>query len=203
MIAAVATLLSLGCAIAPALSPRDCTPGASSACACPGASGVQTCGDDGTLGACACADGGAPVEDASPATQDAPLAPSDATDAPSPPRDAGAPSEVISDDAGTVRDVPPPPCRWQTCGTACVRVSDGPLNCGGCGHVCAPRFAGADVVCVHGSCVERCREGLVACGSGLCVEYNLESFDCLRCGSSCPTGYYCQTRATPSRCVRD
>ncbi|MFO0608589.1 MAG: hypothetical protein U0324_35815 [Polyangiales bacterium] len=40
--------------------PSSCTPGASVACSCPsGAPGVQACSAAGTLGECACADGGA------------------------------------------------------------------------------------------------------------------------------------------------
>lgn len=62
LVALLAVLVA--CSAAPAISPRDCTPGATSACACPGAVGVQTCGADGTLGACVCADAGVSREDA-------------------------------------------------------------------------------------------------------------------------------------------
>lgn len=54
--AVVATLAALGCAVDPVTAPRDCTPGASVACACPGASGVQTYADEGVLSACECPD---------------------------------------------------------------------------------------------------------------------------------------------------
>lgn len=56
-----ALLLALtlaACATDPTLAPRDCTPGATSACVCPGASGVQTCTAEGQLSACVCADAG-------------------------------------------------------------------------------------------------------------------------------------------------
>lgn len=56
---ALVLALALGCAADPALAPRDCTPGTSSPCACPGgAAGAQTCTAEGRVGACVCADAG-------------------------------------------------------------------------------------------------------------------------------------------------
>ena len=103
----VALLLALvACSVDPALATRDCTPGATSSCACPGATGVQTCGADGRLAACVCADAGqladapavdAPPADAGPAPEDRPPAEdrpaavdaADAAPADAPPPDAG------------------------------------------------------------------------------------------------------------------
>lgn len=113
--------LALGCSSA-VDPPTRCTPGASVACACPGASGVQTCTAEGVLGACVCADAGPSVDvvtrdvvDAG-AARDVPLRPAD-------PRCA---------DRLTARD-------W--CGPddggACVDRQGDPMNCGGCGARCS------------------------------------------------------------------
>lgn len=97
----VAALL-VACASDP-VAPRDCTPGATNVCACPGGpAGVQTCTAAGTLGACACPDAGglSDVVDAGP-PEDRP-APIDSATAPDV-VDAGAGLDVV--DAGPARDV--------------------------------------------------------------------------------------------------
>lgn len=133
----VALLLALvACSAGPTVAPRDCTPGAVSACACPGASGTQTCSAGGTLGACVCADAGAGVDAAS------------STDA-AMPRDAGPrdvplrPADPRCADRLTARD-------W--CGPddggVCVDLRGGSNNCGSCGRVCQPPFT----ECFEGLC---------------------------------------------------
>lgn len=132
----VALLLALvACSAGPTVAPRDCTPGAVSACACPGASGTQTCSAGGTLGACVCADAGAGVDAASStdaatprdALRDVPLRPAD-------PRCA---------DRLTARDW----CGPDGSGMCVDRMTD-PNNCGGCGARCT----GAMSECFDGLC---------------------------------------------------
>lgn len=129
-------LLCVACSAGPTVAPRNCTPGATSACACPGASGVQTCTADGTLGACVCADAGARVDATS--SSDAGVRP-DAG-----PRDVPLrPADPRCADRLTARD-------W--CGPdgsgACVDRMTDPNNCGGCGARCT----GAMSECFDGLC---------------------------------------------------
>ena len=129
-------LLCVACSAGPTVAPRDCTPGATAACACPGASGVQTCTAGGTLGACVCADAGARVDATS--SSDAAM-----------PRDAGPrdvplrPADPRCADRLTARD-------W--CGPddggVCVDRQGDSNNCGGCGRVCQPPFT----ECFEGLC---------------------------------------------------
>lgn len=169
-------LVLLGCAADPVLPPRDCTPGQTSACACVGgATGVQTCGTGGTLGACVCPDGGsaADVVDASSpvdvvALEDRPAV-----------VDTGAPDvasgvDVVDAGAPDVRDAPAfdvPSCTPQqtACGplpTDCVRLDIGtgdspPRNCGACGVTCAPGEG-----CIDGRCTNPCPRGQLLCEAG-------------------------------------
>ena len=171
--AVVATLADLGCAVDPVTAPRDCTPGASVACACPGASGVQVCTAEGVLGACECPDAGAlgdaGGEDAPQSRQDALQAAPDAPDAQAPAPDAGAPREAatVGADAGAtvepVRDVP------------------------------AAHAAGR--------CSYACAAGFVPCGFGRCVDPRAPGFDCARCDFQCPLGQVCRiVNADRSEC---
>lgn len=129
-------LLFAACSSSPTVAPRDCTPGATSACVCPGANGAQTCSAEGRLGACVCPDAGARVDAASSSDagalqdgggRDVPLRPAD-------PRCA---------DRLTARD-------W--CGPddggVCVDRQRDPNNCGGCGARCT----GAMSECFDGLC---------------------------------------------------
>lgn len=146
----ILALLS-ACSAAPAISPRDCTPGATSACACPGASGVQTCGADGALGACVCADAGGGVDavtssDAAPAL--------DRVD----PRDAAVPADLVAVvDAPQLPDVADagrcPNGTRAVCDGRSVSLQSGELvdgvrrHCGACGTTCA-----AGEFCVQCQC---------------------------------------------------
>lgn len=198
-------ILALGCSASPALSPRDCTPGVSVACACPGASGVQVCGDDGELAPCVCSDAGAPVEDAPPLPSDAPAAPSDAPDvrravgADVPPLmgDVVSPSrDVVAVD--TARACDP----RQTCGSVCVEdYATDPRNCGGCFIACPAGGAGTVPTCRGGRCDTGCLPGLVPCGVGVCVDPASSAFDCAACGFSCPSSQRCDYDGRRGRCV--
>ena len=77
-----AALLISACATDPALAPRDCTPGTTTGCVCPGvlASGVQVCSADGQLGACMCPDAGGLADVV--AVGDSAASPSDANSPP-------------------------------------------------------------------------------------------------------------------------
>lgn len=206
----LALVLLVACSASPALAPRDCTPGATVACACPGASGVQTCGADGTLGACVCADAGI-AEDARPAAVDAPSVPDVGADAGSPALDAPGPQDRPQgpDAAETGSGMPDAtqdtgvPCEPRNvCGSVCVEeyLTD-PQNCGACFIRCAPRAVGAVPACSGGVCVLRCGEGLVACGVDRCVSPLAPSFDCQQCGYSCPDGQRCDYDGRRGRCV--
>jgi len=150
-------LLLAACAADPVIAPRDCTPGTTTSCACPGASGVQTCTAAGTVGACVCPDAGG--GDAV-AVADAP-----AVDVVSP-ENRPAPVDVVAvADAGTdavdapVVDVDPrqtPECRAvnQTCDGRRVNVQTGErdggvtYHCGRCGNTCAAGFGCLTCVCI-------------------------------------------------------
>jgi len=207
MRALVAILAALtACAVEPSLSPRDCTPGVSTPCACAdGRSGAQVCQGDGVMGACAClspADAGA--------APDAPAAPSDAraeaataADALSPVRDAGAPSDSAQEAAPPVpADVPPACPPALRCGAECmVDAQTDPRHCGGCGIRCPAPPRGMVAVCAAGRCGATCLEGFVQCGS-ICVDPRREGFDCRRCGYQCPIGEVCRgVNADRAECV--
>ena len=147
-------LLFVACSAGPTVAPRDCTPGATSACVCPGATGVQTCTAEGRLGACVCADAGAQV-DVVTSSSDAAL-------------DAPAPSD--RPEASDVADAPPAdnglnprctPSTLATCaspgfGEGCwdLQTSNGRIpatHCGACGNACPE----AAPECVGGRCTVR------------------------------------------------
>lgn len=144
-----AALLLAACST-PAIAPRDCTPGQTTSCACPGgASAVQVCGTDGTLGSCLCPDAGATVDrpDA-PAPEDRP-APMDRVELPDvvlerdagvedrpdvqPDHfDAGAPDVVVGGDAA---------CREP--GVAILRRCANDNDC----NACSPGVSGLTWCC--------------------------------------------------------
>lgn len=201
--AVVATLAALGCAVDPATAPRDCTPGASVACACPGASGVQTCTAEGELSACECPDAGvmgdASAEDAPPSREDAPQAAPDAPDVRAPMPDAGAPREAatVGADAGAsvepARDVPVVCTTRYTCGADCVSsFQSDARHCGFCGNACPVVGTGTVPACAAGRCSYACAEGFVPCGFGRCVDPRAPGFDCARCDFQCPLGQVCR-----------
>lgn len=135
------------CSAAPALSPRDCTPGTTSACACPAASGVQTCGSDGTLGPCLCPDAGAHVDAVTPrpdavATVDR-AEPTD--DSPAPIDVASVPDVV---DGGRCPNGTRAVCDGRSVSLQSGELVDGlRRHCGACGTTCA-----AGEFCVQCQC---------------------------------------------------
>lgn len=199
------------CSASPAISPRDCTPGATSACACPGASGVQTCGADGTLGACVCADAGGvdavssrldvtPFPDrlgSAPDVVDASVAPGadgavGAADAPELPDvvDAGELDAGSTADAGQ-GDAECP---------LFVDVASDPMNCGRCGNVC-PAGPNEMPRCNLGGCAGRCLPGFQQCdtnvANGCETDINNDARNCGACRNACPSNQVCRT----GRCV--
>lgn len=204
----LAAVLAFGCSVSAELAPRDCTPGTTAACVCPGGvAGAQVCDEGGTVGACSC-----------PA--DAPSVPADAPDAatPVPPADVPAmgAQEASMADAAVTADValapdvvvPPQPSRdvvtcdpRYLCGSTCVdSFATDPANCGACGVRCAARGAGSVPECSQGVCVHRCAPGLVACGVALCIDPGGPRYNCAECGYVCGAGFVCNART--SRCER-
>lgn len=195
---ALLILVLLGCAVDPTLAPRDCTPGQTAPCACPGATGVQTCEAPGELGACVCPDAGsaadvpatdAPAQpvDAPPVPDAAPDAPTDAADAGSPqdaPQDAPAPDVVMSP-----ADVP------RTCPD--VDLMRDVANCGACGNAC-PMFPNDMMRCVEGSCVSfGCVVGFLGCDSNTANGCETEILANVRhCGA-------CRRACAPSQTCRN
>ena len=175
-------VLLVACAVDPALAPRDCTPGQTAACACPGASGVQTCDEEGRLGACECSDAGS-VPDVADVPEDRHLV-TDASDV----ADA-APADVV--DASVAPDVVTCEPR-QTCGADCVTdYQSDPRHCGACFIRCQPSGPGTVPVCIAGRCSYACAPGMVPCGVNRCVDPFAPGFDCRRCGDQCPNGQTC------------
>lgn len=153
---AALVLLLAACAADPVIAPRDCTPGTTTSCACPGASGVQTCTAAGTVGACVCPDGGGGVDA---------VAVGDGAGADAPAiGDGGAPTDVVAvGDVVPSRDVPPtddggdprcPPnapamCAEGSCWN--LQTSNGMIparHCGACNAPCP----GTAPECVGGRC---------------------------------------------------
>lgn len=133
-------LVLLGCSADPVIAPRDCTPGTTTTCACPGASGVQTCTAAGTVGACVCPDGGGGAD----AVAVADVLRADVVDA-APPRDVPLrPADPQCADRLTARDW----CALSDGGGLCVDRTSDPMNCGRCGARCT----GALSECFDGVC---------------------------------------------------
>lgn len=198
----IAAAFALGCSVSAEIAPRDCTPGTTAACACPGGSvGAQVCDEAGAVGTCSC-----PAE--------APPVPADASDASTavPPADVPAmgAQEAGTVDAAVSADVvaPPTPTRdvvacdpRHLCGATCVdSFATDPANCGACGVRCSPRADGGVPACSQGVCVHRCAPGLVACSLTRCADPTLPGFDCQQCSWQCAAGFVCSPRT--SRCER-
>lgn len=136
MRAALLALLVVACS-SPSIAPRDCTPGTTSACVCPGASGVQTCTAEGRVGACVCADAGMVLQDAGE-LPDAPPA----TDRSELPDVATARDAGLEDAAEARADAPPAATDAATAGDAQVSC-EGPIprRCSSSAHcqaMCLP-----------------------------------------------------------------
>lgn len=180
----------LGCAVDPAVAPRDCTPGQTAACACPGASGVQTCDEGGVLGACLCPDAGsadvvavadAPAVDAvTPEDRPAPTDVVAVADAPQP----DVVDVVTAPDVMTAPDVP------RVCPG--VDLMRDVMNCGACGNVCEDR-PGATRACVMGSCRYACIGSRGDCdgipSNGCETTTSTSAQHCGACGRACVAPY--------------
>lgn len=206
-------ILIVACAADPVLAPRDCTPGQTIPCACPGASAVQVCDPDGHLGACACPDGGG-ADDVVP-VQDRPapdaVAPEDrpsadvvaARDVASSPDvvDAGVGRDVLDESAicrircGPNAECTEAGCRCTgdavSCGGICRDLRTDPMNCGACGSRCPVGHS-----CSLGVCAGVLADGGVVCGLILTTLAS-DTRNCGACGNVCPAGRRC----IESQCV--
>jgi len=212
----LAAVLAFGCSVSAEIAPRDCTPGTTGACVCPGGVvGVQVCDEGGAVGACSCpaeapsvpagaSDAATPVlptDAPATATGDAVTAPGDAVTADAAvPADVALPPDVVAPPPQPSRDVVACEPR-NLCGTVCVTdYSTDPMNCGGCFVRCHARADGGVPACSQGVCVHRCAPGLVACGPTLCVDPSGPRYNCAECGNVCAAGFVCSPRT--SRCER-
>jgi hypothetical protein len=81
----------------------------------------------------------------------------------------------------------------QCCPSGCADLNSDPLNCGKCGHLCAPT-----ATCVAGACHTpttcnggpACMPPDVCCGSG-CVDTSSDPNNCGKCGFACSPGETC------------
>lgn len=71
------------------------------------------------------------------------------------------------------------------CGTRCIDTSRDALNCGTCGHACAPSED-----CVASQCTLVCGEGLTEC-AGECVNLAVDVAHCGGCNQPCLPGQVC------------
>lgn len=181
----------LGCAVDPAIAPRDCTPGQTAACACPGASGVQACDEGGVLGACVCPDAGS-APDVVPVDRSAPDVVRVVEDRPAPQPDvvdAGSAPDVVQLPDVVVPDVP------RTCPG--VDLMRDVMNCGACGNVCPTWPNATPSWCSLGTCVSgACVRGFLGCDSnpfnGCEVNINTDRRNCGRCRHECGPSQTCR-----------
>lgn len=199
-------LALVGCAADPVLAPRDCTPGTTSACVCPGASGVQTCTADGHLGACLCPDAGGPLDVA--VVPDAALG--DLVEVMiwiDPPRDVAV--DVVDaslEDRPDVQRPDTPPADLgaevgacgsdaSVCDAGCRDLTTDPLHCGACGNVCPTGNAHTRPVCFASACTVSCDEGWRNCDrdmrNGCEVHSAVDRMNCGGCGGVCPLTEQC------------
>ncbi len=103
----------------------DCTPGRTTSCACPSGSGVQTCGDDGTFGACDCSDPSGPASSSSSSGGGG---------------SGGMPTTSSSGGMGGMGgdggSAPMCTAPEIACGGDCVNPLTDAMHCGGCDHDC-------------------------------------------------------------------
>ncbi len=70
-------------------------------------------------------------------------------------------------------------CNPDVCGDGCeTSLEDDPLNCGACGHACAPGQA-----CASGKCI--CDPDKTRCGTS-CVDLQTDVMNCGACDNACP-----------------
>lgn len=193
---ALALLLLVACSVDPAIAPRDCTPGQTAACACPGASGVQACDATVVLGACQCPDAGSlgDVADVAPARDvaledrpDVVTAP-DVVDAGELVPDAAAP-DVVTADLGPAEDA-------RDAGVCPgVDLQGDPRNCGACGNVCTV-YPNEVPHCLLGGCSATCTAPFAQCDTNVAngCETNLQAdrMNCGRCRNACPGSQVCR-----------
>lgn len=173
--------LLVACATDPVIAPRDCTPGTTSPCACPGASGVQTCTAEGRVGACMCPDGGGGGVDV--AVTDVP-----AVDVVSPE------DHPASMDTAAVVDAVP------------ADVVDGAAAdvVVACDGTC-PALVRATTACLGGACsIVACSAGFANCdgefSNGCETNFTTNSMHCGRCGSACDAGQACVLGRCAAEC---
>jgi len=209
------TIAAVACGGDP-LPLRDCTPGASLACACVGgATGAQLCDAAGHLEACVCPDAGPSGDvvdsaqaDVVDAAQDVPApdvaAPLDVPviDAPdvAVPLDTPAVDHQVTD-ASLGDDGDAAPNSGDASSDASADVADcntasDPANCGTCGTVCSLQHTTA--VCVSGACrvpeVDggyMCAAGYLNCdgrsANGCEVDSQTSAVNCGACARACST----------------
>jgi len=192
-------LVLVACAVDPTIAPRDCTPGQTVECACPGVNGVQTCDRTGHLGSCECRDAGPARDVVADVAQARDVVLEDRVDAVPAPDvvdagelvDLGAMGpDVAPVDAGPAEDV-------RDAGVCPgVDVQSDPLNCGACGNVC-PSNPHEEPGCTVGRCfVARCSTGYLNCDAnvtnGCETNINTDRMNCGRCRNVCPGSQTCR-----------
>lgn len=183
-------LVALTACSSPTLAPRDCTPGQTAACDCPGgASSIQVCGTDGRLGACMCPDGGTRPDTAVPdgGSCRAPqtLCGLECVNTLSDALHCGgcnASCSGLEECRGAMCVPRAAACAAPRliCGAACVDPQTDNVNCGGCGRAC-----GTETRCVAGSCVAGTDGGVLDAPTG-CVDRDRDTF-----GAGCAAGPDC------------
>jgi hypothetical protein len=82
------------------------------------------------------------------------------------------------------------------CASTCVRLDDDPDNCGGCGRVCAGRYASHfSATCSFGVCGGQCHDGYADCDTntdnGCEVDTRIDNRNCGGCGNACLPNQVC------------
>ncbi len=105
--------------------------------------------------------------------------------------DGGASLDAASSDGGYGRtdgaDGAQGECRGErtTCGSVCTDVKADPLNCGGCGKICAD-----GQTCENGGCTVLCVADTVKCNDS-CIDPKADPLHCGACTNACDAGLFC------------